>query len=93
LAGLASNERSKAVRHGQKAFIIRQGTIYDMETKELIQKEIELFPEQYLEEILDFIYTLKAKGQKNIIEAAILSESVLKQDWLSPEEDEVWKNL
>ncbi|VVB67883.1 Uncharacterised protein [uncultured archaeon] len=27
--------------------------IIDMETKELIQKEIEVFPEPYLEEVLD----------------------------------------
>jgi hypothetical protein len=64
-----------------------------METKELIQKEIEFFPEPYLEEILDFIKFLKAKASKNRMETAILSESVLKQDWLSPEEDEAWKNL
>jgi hypothetical protein len=27
------------------------------------------------------------------METAILSESVLAKDWLSPEEDEAWKNL
>jgi len=30
---------------------------------------------------------------KEIMETAILSESVLAKDWLSPEEDEAWKNL
>jgi len=34
-----------------------------METKELIQKEIEVFPGPYLEEILDFIHFLKGKGK------------------------------
>ena len=64
-----------------------------MQTKELIQKEIEVFPEPYLEEVLDFIHLLKAKASKNRMETAILSESALAKDWLSPEEDESWKNL
>jgi len=64
-----------------------------METKELIQKEIEFFPEPYLEEILDFIHFLKGKASKRRTETTILSESVLSRDWLNPEEDEAWKNL
>jgi len=68
----------------------------DMETREVIQKEIEAFPEPYLEEILDFIHFLKGKASKKrmeMMETAILSESVLAKDWLSLEEDEAWKNL
>jgi len=64
-----------------------------MEIKELIYKEIEVFPETYLEEVLDFIHFLKGKESKERMGAAILSESVLAKDWLSPEEDEAWKNL
>jgi hypothetical protein len=64
-----------------------------METKELIHKEIEVFPDTYLEEILDFIHFLKGKALKEKMGAAILSESVLAKDWQSPEEDEAWKNL
>jgi hypothetical protein len=67
--------------------------IIDMETKELIYREIEVFPETYLEEILDFIHFLKGKASKEKMGTAILSESVLAKDWLSPEEDEAWKNL
>ena len=52
-----------------------------MQTKELIQKEIEFFPEPYLEEILDFIHFLKGKASKNGNETMILSESVLAQAW------------
>jgi hypothetical protein len=37
-----------------------------MVTKELIQKEIELFPEPYLEELLDFIRFLKGKASRLI---------------------------
>lgn len=33
-----------------------------MKTKEIILKEIERVPEQYLAEILDFIHFLKAKA-------------------------------
>jgi len=68
-------------------------SIIEMKTKELIQKEIEVFPEPYLEEILDFIHFLKGKASKKRMETAILSEPVLATDWMSPEEDEAWKNL
>jgi hypothetical protein len=64
-----------------------------METKELIYREIEVIPESYLEEVLDFIHFLKDKSRKKKLETAILSESALAKDWLSPEEDEAWKNL
>jgi len=65
----------------------------DMVTKELIQKEIESFPEPYLAEILDFIHFLRARALKDKSETAILNGSVLARDWLSAEEDRTWKDL
>jgi len=59
----------------------------------LIHKEIEVFPESYLEEVLDFMHFLKEKAIKRRLETTILSESVLARDWLSQEEDEAWKDL
>ena len=56
-----------------------------MVTKELIQKEIESFPEPYLAEILDFIHFLRARALKDKSETGIISESVLARDWLSAE--------
>jgi len=65
-----------------------------METKELILKEIEGIPKQYLNEVLDFIRFLKTKAlEERVIETAIASETSLKKDWLRPEEDEAWKDL
>ena len=78
----------------QKVFYLSSpDRIIVMETKDLIQKEIEVFPEPYLEEILDFIYFLKGKASKKRMETVILSETVLSKEWISPEEDEAWKNL
>ena len=70
-----------------------RNNIANMETKDLILKEIEVIPEPYLEEILDFVRFLKDKAMKTRMESAILSESVLSRDWLSPEEEEAWKDL
>jgi hypothetical protein len=42
---------------------------------------------------LSFIHFLKGKASKEKMGTAILSESVLAKDWISPEEDEAWKNL
>ena len=64
-----------------------------MEVKELILKEIEKIPEQYLSEILDFIRFLETKVMEERMETAIASETSLKKDWLRPEEDEAWQDL
>lgn len=64
-----------------------------MEVKELILKEIERVPEQYLTEILNFIRFLEEKALKEGMETAIASETSLKKDWLRNEEDEAWRNL
>ena len=59
-----------------------------MEVKELILKEIEKVPEEYLAEILDFIRFLEARALEEWIGTAIASETSLKKDWLRPEENE-----
>ena len=61
-----------------------------MKTKELILQKIERLPEEYLEEVLEFISSLEEKGK---IETVVLSESSLRKDWMRPEEDEAWKDL
>ena len=67
--------------------------MYDMTKKELLIKEIEGVPEPLLDEVLDFVRFLKAKKVKEKIEIVIASESSLKKDWLTPEEDEAWQSL
>ena len=64
-----------------------------MGNKEAVIKEIEEIPEPFLEEVLDFVHFLKAKIAKERLDTAIASESVLKKDWLKPEEDEAWRSL
>jgi len=64
-----------------------------MELKELIKKEIEKVPEQYLPEVLDFIHFLETKVIDGGLGTAIASETSLKKSWLRPEEDEAWKDL
>jgi hypothetical protein len=56
-------------------------------------REIEEVPESFLKEVLDFVHFLKEKIRKEKLDTAIASESSLKKDWLSPEEDEAWKDL
>ena len=65
----------------------------DVSKKELIIREIDQVPDNLFEEILDFIYFLKARSQKEKLETAIASESSLKKDWLRVEEDKAWQDL
>jgi hypothetical protein len=64
-----------------------------MEMKEVILKEIERVPEQYLAEMLDFIRFLEIKALEEGMETAIVSETSLEKDWLRPEENEAWQDL
>ena len=64
-----------------------------MLSKETLHKDIDAMPEEFTEEIYDFVNFLKRKLVKENMEAALLSESSLRKGWLSPEEDEAWKNL
>jgi len=64
-----------------------------MNRKQLIAKEIEQVPEPLLEEVLDFVRFLKSKRVQEKLETSLLSESSLKKDWLSPEEEKAWQHL
>ena len=64
-----------------------------MITKEDIVKEIETLPEPLMGEVIDFIGYLKSKANTENMETYILSESVLREDWLSAEDEEAWKDL
>jgi len=64
-----------------------------MNRKQLIAKEIAHAPEPLLEEVLDFVRFLKSKRVQEKFETSLLSESSLKKDWLSPEEEKAWQHL
>jgi hypothetical protein len=64
-----------------------------MNRKQMIAKEIAQVPEPLLEEVLDFVRFLKSKRVQEKLETSLLSESSLKKDWLSPEEEEAWQHL
>ncbi|WP_457627373.1 DUF2281 domain-containing protein [Persephonella sp.] len=55
------------------------------------QKEIIISTSLSPEEIKRLIKLNELSKEK--LETAILSEASLKEDWLSPEEDEAWKDL
>ena len=61
--------------------------------KETLHKEIDALPEEFTEEVFDFLTFLKRKRVKEIQEATLLSESSLKKDWLCAEEDDAWQTL
>jgi hypothetical protein len=64
-----------------------------MPSKQMLQKEIDALPEELADEVYDFVKYLKSKQLKEKMETTLLSESSLRKDWLSAEEDEAWQNL
>lgn len=64
-----------------------------MTKKDLLITEIEEIPETLIDEVIDFVQFLKRKKAMEILEVSIASESSLKKDWLSEEEEKAWQNL
>ncbi len=63
-----------------------------MNAKNILIEEIKNLPEPMITEVLDFVRFLEHKQQKKI-EIYIQSESSLEKEWLSPVEDQAWKDL
>ncbi len=61
-----------------------------MNNKDELFNELQDLPQNEIKEVYDFVLRLKQKEKKTSL---LLSESSLKKDWLSPEEDEAWKDL
>ena len=64
-----------------------------MNTKEAIAHEIEQVPEPLLEQVLEFLLSLKTQYQQEKLEITMMSESSLAKDWLSEVEEEAWQDL
>jgi hypothetical protein len=64
-----------------------------MSTKELILKEIDEAPEDFSSEVLELIRALKIVKNRDVNETTLLSQNILAKDWLTPEEDNAWKDL
>ena len=63
-----------------------------MSKKEIIVQELQSVPEEGLDALLGFIHSLKC-GIAEDAAPAILAESSLRKDWLSPEEESAWADL
>lgn len=64
-----------------------------MSTNELILQEIKDAPEDFSSEVLEIIRALKHVKRLDPNGNTLLSQDALAKDWLSPEEDEAWKDL
>jgi len=64
-----------------------------MSTQELIIKEVSGLPESLQREVYDFVRFLREKSGDESFNGLLLSESALRKDWDTPEEDAAWVNL
>jgi hypothetical protein len=64
-----------------------------MSTQELIIKELERLPEPLQREVYDFARFLRERSGDESFDGLLLSESALRKDWETPEEDAAWANL
>ncbi|HKC64703.1 MAG TPA: hypothetical protein VKB86_13765 [Pyrinomonadaceae bacterium] len=64
-----------------------------MSTRELIDEEVDRLPEPLQREVYDFARFLRLKVEEESFNGLLLSESALRRDWDTPEEDEAWASL
>ena len=64
-----------------------------MSTQELINKEVSGLSESLQREVYDFVRFLREKSGDESFNGLLLSESALRKDWDTPEEDAAWVNL
>jgi hypothetical protein len=64
-----------------------------MNTRELINKEVDQLPEPLQREVYDFARFLRLKSEEDSFNGLLLSESALRKEWDTPEEDEAWASL
>ena len=63
-----------------------------MNKKEIILQELESVREDDFDALLGFVHFLKRRNAENSA-PALLAESSLMKDWLSPEEESAWADL
>jgi hypothetical protein len=63
-----------------------------MNTEQQVIDELKGAPEVILNEVMALI-RLRKGSANSAIETALMSESTLAKDWLSPEEDKAWQHL
>ena len=64
-----------------------------MSTRELINKEVEELPEPLQRQVYDFARFLRQRSSDETFDGLLLSESALRKDWDTPEDDAAWANL
>jgi len=70
------------------------GVIF-MTARQMLIKEIEVLPQQTVDEVYNFVSFLKMKKlqETDANDMHLASENALAADWLLPEEDIAWANL
>lgn len=69
-----------------------------MTLAEKVFHELQILPEPYQAEVLDFVEFLRRKVKKRsepseTLQTMLATEAVLCRDWDSPEEDAAWSDL
>ena len=64
-----------------------------MADKKAVHDTIDRLPDELVQEVHDFVEYLQTKRLKGKFETALLAESALRKDWLTPAEDEAWQDL
>ena len=63
-----------------------------MSNREYLAKEVMEEPEPMIDQLVDYLLLLKSKTPMPNYDSLLLSYPTLANDWLSPEEEQAWKD-
>jgi hypothetical protein len=64
-----------------------------MNTRELIEAELDALPEPLQREVYDFVRFLRLKSDSDAFNGLLASEALLAREWDTVEEDTAWQSL
>jgi hypothetical protein len=66
-----------------------------IKNKKEVEQYLERLPDKYLNEVIEYLRFLEFKSKNKTEDRSFmfLSEESLAKDWLTPEEEEAWKDL
>jgi hypothetical protein len=63
-----------------------------MSNREYLAREVMEEPEPIIDKLVDYLHLLKSKTFTPNYDSLLLSYPTLAKDWLSPEEEQAWKD-
>ncbi len=64
-----------------------------MNKKQILVSSLNDLPDNLVDEVIDFVNYIQFKSINTQKETMLITQNILANDWLKPEEEKAWQNL